>query len=73
MSPDVMFTKMEREERNLSRWVGELFLELHNGTYTSQAFTKYQNRYCEFEIRKAEMLLAMVVAFNLGNSIDIKM
>ncbi|XP_068208196.1 alpha-mannosidase 2C1-like [Palaemon carinicauda] len=59
MSPSEFFQRLEKDQRNLCRWVGELYLELHNGTYTSQAKTKKQNRECEFALREAEMLLAV--------------
>jgi len=36
-SPDVLFTQLESDSSLLCTWVGELFLELHNGTYTTQA------------------------------------
>ena len=36
-------------------WVGELYLELHRGTYTSQAATKLGNRRAEFALREAEL------------------
>jgi len=36
-------------------WVGELYLELHRGTYTSQANTKRGNRRCEHLLREAEL------------------
>lgn len=35
-TPNDLFTSLESNQRNLCRWVGELFLELHNGTYTTQ-------------------------------------
>lgn len=38
------------------RWVGELYLELHRGTYTSMARNKKNNRQCEFLCQEAEML-----------------
>ncbi|KAG0730044.1 Alpha-mannosidase G [Chionoecetes opilio] len=60
MSPSAFFERLEAEKHNLCRWVGELYLELHNGTYTSQAKTKSQNRQCEFALRDAELLLAVV-------------
>ncbi|XP_071529830.1 alpha-mannosidase 2C1-like [Panulirus ornatus] len=59
MSPNSFFKRLESEKQNLCRWVGELFLELHNGTYTSQANTKRQNRECEFALRDAELMLAL--------------
>jgi alpha-mannosidase len=36
-------------------WVGELYLELHRGTYTSQAATKKGNRSGELALREAEL------------------
>lgn len=36
-------------------WVGELYLELHRGTYTSQARTKQGNRRSESLLREAEL------------------
>lgn len=35
-------------------WVGELYLELHRGTYTTHGATKRGNRQCEFLLRDAE-------------------
>ncbi|MNC17161.1 alpha-mannosidase [compost metagenome] len=37
-------------------WDGELYLELHRGTYTSQAHNKRMNRRLELEYREAEWL-----------------
>ncbi len=36
-TPDVLFSQLEADSSLLCTWVGELFLELHNGTYTTQA------------------------------------
>jgi alpha-mannosidase len=36
-------------------WTGELYLEIHRGTYTSQAATKQGNRLCEHLLREAEL------------------
>ncbi|WMJ24077.1 alpha-mannosidase [Paludicola sp. MB14-C6] len=35
------------DNKNLPRWVGELYLEYHRGTYTSMARNKRSNRKCE--------------------------
>ncbi|MFO7168122.1 MAG: alpha-mannosidase [Chloroflexota bacterium] len=43
-------------------WVGELYLEFHRGTYTSQARTKQNNRRAELLMREAEWLNAWAVA-----------
>lgn len=41
---------------NLQRWVGELYLEYHRGTYTSMAKNKRYNRKSEILYQDAEML-----------------
>ncbi|KAA2250134.1 alpha-mannosidase [Solihabitans fulvus] len=46
-------------------WVGELYLEFHRGTYTSQAKTKQGNRRSEHLLREAE-LWAATAAVRLG-------
>lgn len=60
-TPDQFFSSLEADQRNLCRWVGELFLEMHNGTYTSQAAMKRMVRESEFALRDAEMLLSAAV------------
>ena len=48
------FPKAEADARDLPVWVGELYLELHRGTYTTQAKNKRGNRKGEFLLRDAE-------------------
>jgi alpha-mannosidase len=50
------FKKAEAEAKDLPVWVGELYLELHRGTYTTQARNKRGNRKSEFALRDAEFL-----------------
>lgn len=50
------FAKAEAEAKDLPVWVGELYLELHRGTYTTQARNKRHNRQCEYLLREAEFL-----------------
>ncbi|MEK5440323.1 MULTISPECIES: alpha-mannosidase [unclassified Fredinandcohnia] len=40
----------------IHKWDGELYLEYHRGTYTSQAFMKKMNRMLELLYRRAEFL-----------------
>jgi alpha-mannosidase len=40
-------------------WRGELYLELHRGTYTTQARTKQNNRRLEFSLRHTEWVAAL--------------
>jgi alpha-mannosidase len=43
----------------LPRWVGELYLQLHRGTLTSQARTKALNRAAEHRLLEAEVFSAL--------------
>jgi alpha-mannosidase len=49
------FARAEAEYATLPVWVGEMYLELHRGTYTSQARTKLGNRRSEHLLREAEL------------------
>lgn len=53
------FEKSAKYNRDLQRWVGELYLELHRGTLTTQAMIKKMNRQLEFLLRKVEMQYAL--------------
>lgn len=50
------FRESKANSHDLATWVGELYLELHRGTYTSQAANKKGNRVSEFLLRDAELL-----------------
>ncbi|KAG8440360.1 hypothetical protein GDO86_006202 [Hymenochirus boettgeri] len=63
-TPARFFTKMENDTSQLCTWVGELFLELHNGTYTSQAEIKKGNRQCEQLLHDIEVLSAFAMALD---------
>ncbi|MFE9412708.1 alpha-mannosidase [Streptomyces sp. NPDC006704] len=54
-TPADFFTKAEAEYANPPVWVGELYLELHRATLTSQAKTKQGNRRSENLLREAEL------------------
>ncbi|MDQ0945353.1 glycoside hydrolase family 38 C-terminal domain-containing protein [Streptomyces sp. V1I1] len=56
--PADFFTKAEAEYANPPVWVGELYLELHRATLTSQAKTKQGNRRSESLLREAELWAA---------------
>ncbi|MEQ3548910.1 glycoside hydrolase family 38 C-terminal domain-containing protein [Pseudonocardia nematodicida] len=49
------FTEAEAEYPDPPVWSGELYLEYHRGTYTSQARTKQGNRRNEHLLREAEL------------------
>ena len=44
---------------DLPRWVGELYFQLHRGTYTSQSRTKRYNRKSEVLLHDAEALASI--------------
>lgn len=46
--------KNKVEGKKIPKWVGELYLELHRGTYTSMARNKKFNRMCEFLLQHTE-------------------
>jgi len=48
------------ENPGLACWVGELYLEYHRGTYTSQAAVKAGNRRCEVALYQAELWSALL-------------
>ncbi|MFI6654037.1 alpha-mannosidase [Streptomyces sp. NPDC050523] len=53
--PDTFFAKAREEYPDAPVWNGELYLELHRATYTSQARTKQGNRRSEHLLREAEL------------------
>ena len=50
------FDRLTNHEKDVDTWVGELYLELHRGTLTTQALVKKQNRKLEWKLRAVEML-----------------
>ncbi|MGW1051233.1 alpha-mannosidase [Streptomyces sp. NPDC002521] len=57
-TPRAFFRKAEAEYSQAPVWVGELYLELHRATLTSQARTKQGNRRSEHLLREAELWAA---------------
>ncbi len=62
MSPAEFFRRLDDSAFSLPRWVGELYLELHRGTYTTQAANKRSNRKAELMLRETEILSALNMA-----------
>ncbi|MCI1748932.1 MAG: glycosyl hydrolase-related protein [Acidipropionibacterium sp.] len=54
-SPDEFFATARAEYPDAPVWVGELYLELHRGTFTSHAREKRANRRAEHLLREAEL------------------
>lgn len=59
-SASEFFQRLERDGRDLPVWVGELYLELHRGTYTTQGRNKRFNRHCEGLLHTVEWLWAVL-------------
>lgn len=62
------FRKLEetvKDSKYLPKWVGELYLEYHRGTYTSMARNKRYNRKSEFLYQDTEFLSSL--SMMLGN------
>ncbi len=53
-------------DRKMPVWNGELYLEYHRGTYTTQARNKRANRKSEFLLHDAEFLAAFASQVNPG-------
>ncbi len=53
------FDKASCDLKRMPKWVGELYLEFHRGTYTSIAKNKRNNRKCELLYQTAEQLSAI--------------
>lgn len=54
-APSAFFEKALADHADPAVWVGELYLELHRATYTTQADTKQGNRRSEHLLREAEL------------------
>lgn len=54
---DHFFDRLAKHAEQLPSWTGELYLELHRGTFTTQARTKRGNRRLELALRETEYLL----------------
>ena len=53
------FKEAKQDAKNLMTWEGELYLELHNGTYTSMAANKHYNRRMETMLRDTEIISSL--------------
>ncbi|KAH6638439.1 glycosyl hydrolases family 38 N-terminal domain-containing protein [Boeremia exigua] len=66
-SADDFFDKLEKKIENgteLVTWYGELYFELHRGTYTTQANNKRNNRKSEIMLRDIEYLATLATVRN---------
>jgi len=62
-TPSEFFSLVEDHESDqLNVWQGELYLEMHNATYTTQCTTKEKNRVGELLLAEAEMLSSLALS-----------
>jgi alpha-mannosidase len=54
-TPRAFFDQAQVDYPDAPVWAGEMYLELHRGTYTSQSRTKHGNRRSEHLLREAEL------------------
>ena len=69
-APEEFFGRLEQRTRDIPAVRGELYFELHRGTYTSQARTKQLNAEAERRLHDAEFLLA--AAYPDGAPVELK-
>ncbi|GAA4489189.1 glycoside hydrolase family 38 C-terminal domain-containing protein [Actinoallomurus oryzae] len=65
-TPAGFFAAAEAEADDAPVWAGELYLEVHRGTYTTQAAVKRGNRRCEHLLREAELWCATAAVRGLA-------
>jgi alpha-mannosidase len=56
---DEFFERINQHADEMPTWSGELYLENHRGTFTTQALTKRGNRKLELALRETEYLLSL--------------
>lgn len=59
LTVDDFFDRLAPKANDFPTWYGELYFELHRGTYTTQANNKYYNRKAEFMLRDIEQLATL--------------
>jgi alpha-mannosidase len=62
------FARLEKVKEELPTWFGELYIETHRGTLTSQGLVKRNNRMAEITYQNAEKL--GVIAMAVGDKPD---
>lgn len=65
-TPSEFFARCEADLKDPIVWTGELYFELHRGTYTTQAANKRDNRRCEEALHDVEFLATL--AFLRGDA-----
>ena len=60
------FERINKNKDKYPKWHGELYLEYHQGTYTTQGRNKLYNRKMELALREAEFACCMAMRANSG-------
>ncbi len=63
------FNKLEKSKAILPSYSGELYLENHQGTYTSQANSKKYNRFIENKLKSVEYLQVYMNNISMSNKL----
>lgn len=71
MGGDEFLEKNLKNNDNLETWDGELYLEMHRGTFTTKSNMKRANRRLEYKLRDAEMLSVLRGEDNTAELTDI--
>ncbi len=69
LSEAVEALKSSVDSDNISVWDGELYLEYHRGTFTTQGAIKKYNKILEVELKKIEQLLVLNKRYDLHNRV----
>ncbi|KAK5990370.1 Alpha-mannosidase [Cladobotryum mycophilum] len=64
LTVDDFFDRLTKKANDLPTWFGELYFELHRGTYTTQSNNKYNNRKAEVMLREIEQLATIASITN---------
>lgn len=56
---EAFFDRIGQDRARYKTWVGELYMERHQGTYTTQARSKWYNRKLEVALRELELWAAL--------------
>ncbi|KAG4092558.1 galactose mutarotase-like domain-containing protein [Neocallimastix lanati (nom. inval.)] len=62
--PSIFYKHLEENSNDLPKWNGELYFELHRGTYTSQAKNKFYNRFTEYLLHNIEFFNSLEAILN---------
>ncbi len=54
-----------KNNEKLAKWDGELYLEMHRGTFTTKSVLKRYNRSLEFKLREAEIISVLRAAVGI--------